>query len=256
MALSAARMKEWMGADLSGLDIMVVQIDGIHISEHLMLVAALGIDSEGVKHPLGLMEGATEHSAVVQALIDDLIERGLDPAVHVGPSLTARRRSTKRYEQLGSTHRSSAVRFTRPATLWNVYRQLCTPRSGVCCARLGNSTTPRRRKIDPQFPQRLERDAPGVSKSILEGLDDILTVSRPGLPAELRRSLACTNIIENMMGTVRRVTRNVKRWSSPSMALRWTAAAMHEAKKGFRRLKAFRQLPALRAALAVTTQSK
>jgi putative transposase len=27
------------------------------------------------------MEGATEHSAVVQALIDDLIERGLDPAV-------------------------------------------------------------------------------------------------------------------------------------------------------------------------------
>ena len=81
VALSAARMKEWMGADLSGLDIMVVQIDGIHISEHLVLVAALGIDSEGFKHPLGLMEGATEHSAVVQALIDDLIERGLDPAV-------------------------------------------------------------------------------------------------------------------------------------------------------------------------------
>jgi putative transposase len=81
VALSAARMKEWMGADLSALDIMVVQIDGIHISEHLVLVAALGIDSEGFKHPLGLMEGATEHSAVVQALIDDLIERGLDPAV-------------------------------------------------------------------------------------------------------------------------------------------------------------------------------
>jgi len=74
-------MKQWIGADLSGLDIMVIQIDGIHISEHLVLVAALGIDSEGVKHPLGLMEGATEHSAVVQAVIDDLIERGLDPAV-------------------------------------------------------------------------------------------------------------------------------------------------------------------------------
>jgi hypothetical protein len=89
-----------------------------------------------------------------------------------------------------------------------------------------------------------------ASKSILEGLDEILTVSRLGLPAELRRSLACTNIIENMMGTVRLVTRNVKRWSSPLMALRWTAAAIYEAKKGFRRLKAFKQLPALRAALA------
>jgi putative transposase len=85
-------------------------------------------------------------------------------------------------------------------------------------------------------------------------LDEALTVSRPGLPAELRRSLACTNIIENMMGTVRRVTRNAKRWSSPSMGLRWTAAAMHEAKKRFRRLKAF--IPALRAALAAHYEKK
>ena len=97
--------------------------------------------------------------------------------------------------------------------------------------------------------QRLERDAPGVSTSILEGLDEILTVTRLGLPAELRRSLACTNIIENVMGTVRRVCRNVKRWQSTSMALRWTAAAMNEASKGFRKLKAHKQLPILRAAL-------
>jgi hypothetical protein len=97
--------------------------------------------------------------------------------------------------------------------------------------------------------QRLEREAPGVSGSLLEGLDEILTVTRLGLPAEPRRSLACTNIIENMMGTVRRINRNVKHWSSASMALRWTAAAMLEAKKGFRRLKAYKQLPTLRAAL-------
>ena len=57
------------------------------------------------------------------------------------------------------------------------------------------------------------------------------------------------NMIENVMGTVRRVCRNVKRWRSPSMAMRWTAAAMQEAAKGFRRLKAHKQLPALRAAL-------
>jgi putative transposase len=61
-------------------------------------------------------------------------------------------------------------------------------------------------KLIRNLAHRLERDAPGVSKSILEGLDEILSVSRLGLPAELRRSLACTNIIENMMGTVRRVT--------------------------------------------------
>ena len=252
VALSAARMQEWMGADLSGLDIMVVQIDGIHISEHLVLVAALGIDSEGFKHPLGLMEGATEHSAVVQALIDDLIERGLDPAVPRlfiidGSKALAKaiRRSFGRHTpiQRCQIHKArNIMERLSPALHASVRRALRQAWELDDAAKA--------EKLIRNLAQRLERDAPGVSKSILEGLDEILTVSRLGLPAELRRSLACTNIIENMMGTVRRVTFNVKRWSSSSMALRWTAAAMNEAKKGFRRLKAYKQLPALRVALA------
>src|SRR5215469_9684581 len=79
VALSTERMKNWMATDLSGLDLLVVQIDGIHITEHLVLVAAVGIDGEGIKHPIGLIEGATENAAVVQALIDNLVARGLDP---------------------------------------------------------------------------------------------------------------------------------------------------------------------------------
>ena len=92
--------------------------------------------------------------------------------------------------------------------------------------------------------------APSVAGSILEGIDEMLTVNRLGLPPSLRRSLACTNIIENMIGTIRRVCRNVKHWRDASMALHWTATAMQEATKGFRRLKACKQLPLLRAALA------
>jgi hypothetical protein len=80
--------------------------------------------------------------------------------------------------------------------------------------------------------RRLDQEAPGVAASILEGLDEMLTVNRLGLPVKLKRSLACTNSIENMMGTVRRVCRNVKRWRNAAMALRWTAAGMMEAAKG------------------------
>jgi putative transposase len=58
--------------------------------------------------------------------------------------------------------------------------------------------------------RRLDQEASGVAPSILEGLDEMLTVNRLKLPAKRRRSLACTNSIENMMGTVRRVCRNVK----------------------------------------------
>jgi transposase-like protein len=70
-----------MASDLSELDLLVIQIDGLHIGNDLVLVGALGIDADGHKHPLALVEGATENAAVVQALIDNLIERGLDPKV-------------------------------------------------------------------------------------------------------------------------------------------------------------------------------
>ena len=107
-----------------------------------------------------------------------------------------------------------------------------------------------------RIPQRMEKEAPGVSGSLLEGLDEMLTVNRLRLPPELRRSLACANAIEKPQGTIRRVTRNVKRWRDASMALRWAAAGMLEAKAGFRRLKAYRHLPALRRALAEHTSHR
>jgi transposase-like protein len=97
--------------------------------------------------------------------------------------------------------------------------------------------------------RRLDHDAPGVSASILEGLDEMLTVIRLGLPDQLRRSLGCTNAIESLMAVLRQVCRNVKRWRDARMAMRWTATAMLEARKSFRRLKAHKQLPILRAAL-------
>ena len=251
VALSAERMRQWLAADLSSLDIMVVQIDGIHITEHLVLVAAIGIDGEGVKHPLGLLEGATEHSAVVQALIDSLIERGLDPAV---PRLfiidgskalsKAIRRSFGQHTpiQRCQIHKARNIMERLPKALHASVRRALRQAWEI-------DDPVKAEKLIRNLAQRLEREAPGVSKSILEGLDEILTVTRLGLPTELRRSLACTNIIENVMGTVRRVSRNVKHWQSAEMALRWTAAAMLEAKKGFRRLKAYKQLPKLRAAL-------
>jgi hypothetical protein len=86
----------------------VIQIDGLHIGNDLVLVAALGIDGEGHKHPLALIEGATENAAVVKALIDNLIERGLDPKVcrlfiidgaKALSSIVCRRRLDQQYER-------------------------------------------------------------------------------------------------------------------------------------------------------------
>src|ERR1700726_497464 len=252
VALSAERLAKWVGSDLSKLHLLIIQIDGLHIGNDLVLVAALGIDGNGDKHPLGLVEGATENTAVVQALIDNLIERGLDPTVCRLFTIDGAKALTKVIRRTFGAY--TPIQRCQLHKARNVIERLPKPLHASVRRALRQAweldDADKAERLIRNLAKRLERDAPGVSNSILEGLDEILTVSRLGLPTELRRSLACTNIIENMMGTVRSVTRNVKRWSSSSMALRWTAAAMNEAKKGFRRLKAYKQLPALRVALA------
>src|SRR6516162_8014167 len=252
VALSAARMKEWMAADLSKLDLLVIQIDGIHIKDDLMLLAAVGVDGKGGKHPLGVIEGAAENAAVAQALLDNLIERGLDPKVCRLFVIDGAKALSKAIRKTFGRH--TPIQRCQVHKARNILERLPKPLHASVRKALRQAweldDAEKAERMIRNLARRLEQQAPGVAASILEGLDEILTVTRLGLPAELRRSLACTNIIENMMGTIRRVCRNVKRWQDASMALRWTSAAMLEAAKGFRRLKAYKQLSALRMALA------
>src|SRR5665647_2216043 len=240
-----------MAVDLSRLDLLIIQIDGIHIEEDLMLLAAVGIDGGGVKHPLGVLEGATENTAVVQALLDNLIERGLDPAVCRLFVVDGAKALTKAIRNTFGHH--TPIQRCQVHKARNITDRLAKPLHASVRKTLRQAwelnDVDKAERLIKNLARRLEHDYPGVSGSILEGMDEILTVTRLGLPVELRRSLACTNIIENMNGTIRQVCRNVKRWQDAKMALRWTGAAMLEAAKGFRRLKAHKQLPTLRAAL-------
>jgi len=251
VALSAERMAAWMAADLSQLDLVAIQIDGLHVGDDLVLIAALGIDAGGNKHPLGLMEGATENAAVVQALIDNLIERGLDPAVCRLFIVDGAKALSKAIRRTFGAH--TPIQRCQIHKARNVIERLPKPLHACVRKALRQAweidDADKAERLVRNLARRLEGEAAGVAKSILEGLDEMLTVNRLGLPLELRRALACTNAIENMMGTVRRVCRNVKRWRNADMALRWTAAGVMEAAKGFRRLKAYKQLPALKAAL-------
>ena len=77
----------------------------------------------------------------------------------------------------------------------------------------------------------------------------MLTVNRLKLPAKLRRSLACTNSIENMMGTVRRVCRNVKRWRNAAMALPLDGGRHDGSGQGLPPFESLQAAPNPRAAL-------
>jgi putative transposase len=256
VALSAERMAAWLEQDLSALDLLVVQIDGIHVAEDLVLLAAIGIDGEGAKHPLGLVEGATENAAVAQALLDDLARRRLDPAaprLFILDGAKALSKAIRRTFGADTPIQRCQVHKAR-SIVERLPKHLHAPVRRALREAWELDDAAKAERLLRNLARTLERQAPGVAGAILEGLDEILTVVRLGLPKELRRSLACTNIVENIMGSVRRVCRDVKRWRDAGMALRWTAAAMLEAAKGFRRLKAKGQLPLLRAALIAHRQ--
>ena len=95
----------------------------------------------------------------------------------------------------------------------------------------------------------LERTHPGAAGSLREGMEETLTLTRLQIHGQLKRTLESTNPCESMIEIVRRTQRNVKRWSSGEMALRWTAAGMLEAERQFRRIIGYRELATLAVAI-------
>jgi transposase-like protein len=107
----------------------------------------------------------------------------------------------------------------------------------------------RARRLLENLGQRLEHQHPGAAASLREGLEETLTVTRLGLPENLERVLSSTNLIENLFSRVREIGRRVRHWQSGTMVLRWTAAGVLEAERGFRKIVGFRALLTLVSAL-------
>jgi hypothetical protein len=149
-----------------------------------------------------------------------------------------------------SGHRCSAASATRNETCSTTCPSVTGRLSSSVCA------THWRWKIYDRALDRLkllgaelERNHPGAAASLREGLAETLTLTRLGVTGSLRRTLASTNPCESMIECVRRTSRNVKRWQSGEMALRWTAAGMLEAERQFRRIIGSRDLAKLALAI-------
>src|SRR6266487_3752297 len=149
---------------------------------------AIGVDAKGDKHPLGLVEGATENAATVQALIDNLVERGLDPAVPRLFIIDGAKALSKAIRR--TFDRAAAIQRCQIHKARNIMERL--PKSLHASVRRvlrqawELDDADRAEKLLRNLAQRLERDWSGVAGSILEGIDEILKVTRLGLPKELR----------------------------------------------------------------------
>jgi len=100
------------------------------------------------------------------------------------------------------------------------------------------------------YPLRLtSAEYPSAASSLLEGLDEMFTINRLGLPKTLRRCLGSTNVIESPNSGIRSRTRRVKNWQDHAMVIRWVAASLLDMEKRFKRTMGYQQLWMLEAKL-------
>jgi putative transposase len=250
VARTRANLIDLMSRPLGDLRLAVLMLDGIELKGRCCVVA-LGIDSDGVKHPLGLWDGSTENSTVATTLLANLVERGLDVVqgvlcvidgakalrkairdvlgVHTPVQRCVRHKERNVLDHLPERDRPAIKRRLRGA--WALDDHV------AALERLGG------------LASDLDRSHPGAAASLREGLEETLTVTRLGVRGALRKTLQSTNPCESMIDTVRRTSRNVKRWQNGDMCLRWTAAGMLEAERQFRRVIGYPKLPALAVAV-------
>jgi transposase-like protein len=230
---------------LDDVRLAVMMIDGIDLGERTNVVA-LGITTDGVKIPLGLWDGSTENASVATALLSDLVARGLDPEqgiLFVIDGAKALRKAIRTV--FGDAPVQRCVRHKER----NVIDHLPERERPTVKQRLRRAWAleDHARALEQlkSLASELERTHPGAAGSLREGIEETLTLTRLGVSGNLKRTLESTNPCESMIEIVRRTQRNVKRWSSGEMALRWTAAGMLEAERQFRKVIGYRDLATL-----------
>lgn len=253
VARTARAVEAFLSRPLGEIDFPVLQIDGVVLDEHLLLTAQ-GIDATGRKQVLGVTEGSSESEEVAKTLLRHLIERGLEVerarlfVIDGGKGL---RKAIRNVFGAWALIQRCQVHKMRNVLEHLPERQKAWVRAAIHRA-WSAPTVGRAREQLRTLAAQLRADHPGASASIEEGLDETLTVIALGVVGSLHQTLRSTNPIENMQGTIRRVTRNVKRWRDGSMVLRWVVTALMEAEKKFRRVKGYRDMPQLLAALDAT----
>lgn len=240
---------ELMDADLSQLDLVAVMIDGVHFAGHCCVVA-LGIDIDGVKHPLALEEGDTENATVVKDLLAGLRDRGLDTS---RPMLFVLDGAKALHSAVKSVFDVPVIQRCQLHKIRNVEAKLPKQLAKTVTAKMRaayHSDNALTAEADLRaLAAELKKPHPGAAGSLLEGLEETLTVVRLGLPPMLRSTLRSTNAIESMIEICRDHSSNVKRWRDGDMAVRWCAAGMLEAATQFRRVKGHLHLRDLRTKL-------
>ena len=257
VAKTRQRLRASMDRRLDELDLAVLLVDGIDVARQTVVVA-LGITSDGTKVPLGLAQGSTENGALCTSLLQGLLSRGLKVEDKLLCIIDGGKGIRKALDDVFGDR--AVIQRCQVHKQRNLREHLPEERHGYVLSTMRDayraaSADTARKKLRGLVSWLESNGHEDAAASLREGIEETLTVVKLDLPITLRRSLATTNNIENLVGSIRRVSRNVKRWRGADMIRRWASVGLFEAEKRFRRIKGYREMPKLVSALR-TTEAK
>ena len=241
VAVTSRKLKEFKERSLSDFSTFGVFIDTVHRAGQAFMVA-LGIDRKGRKQVLGFWEGATENNEVCRELLADMERRGLKISKKIlwvtdggkGIIKVLKDRFGKKL-----IHQRCTIHKDR-----NIQRHLAKRYRKEAHRRFRTALEQTSYKDARQMLLEFERWLRGINESaadsLLEAIEEILTLHRLKVPALLRKTLHSTNPIESMFSTVRDCEGNIKRYRGSRMSQRWLAAVCLHCEKGFKRVKGYR----------------
>ena len=255
VAATRTQLTAQLGRRLDELDLVALFLDGVHVAGQTLIVA-LGVAADGSKTPLGIRLGSTENAAICTELLQDLVTRGLRLDGRVLCVIDGGKGLRKALEDvLGTRAVIQRCQLHKQRNLLALVPPRRQPfvRAALRRAYRTASAAAARRQLQALASWLESNGHPDAGASLREGLEETLTVLKLELPAPLRRFFATTNCIENLIETLRHVTRNVKRWRAGDMIHRWAGLGLCRAAACFRRIKHHRELPHLVRALRPAT---
>ena len=224
---TAKQLKQFQERRLEVFSLFAMYLDTVHRGGQAFVVA-LGVDREGKKLPLGFWEGATENHEICEELLSELERRGLKLSKQVlwvtdggGGIIKALkdRYGKKLIHQRCTLHKDRNIQRHLPKR----YRKQA---HHLFSTALEQNSYKDAKKMLQEFERWLRGINESAADSLLEALEEVLTLHRLKVPALLRKSLHSTNPIESMFSMVRSCERNIKRYRNSKMRQRWLAAVL------------------------------
>jgi putative transposase len=250
---SAELVKQVQESDLSGVDLLVLMLDAVHLVKGTTVTVALGFDTEGNKHVLGFRVGCSENKEVCSDLLANLTGRGLSPWPE--RKLLAVLDGSKALEGALLQHFPDAV---VQRCLVHKERNIKSYLSQQHWGKLSGLFQKLREsqgkeageKALGQIKSFLADKNANAQQSLEEAGDSLVALHSLDVPLSLHRPFLSTNSIENLFRNLRRHLGRVCRWREETdQADRWMASGLSLASAGFHRVKGFKELGLLAKAL-------